>query len=191
MSCQISGNTQWVAIFGHPLTYTLSPAFQNAGLEALRFNAVYLPVPVAPGGFEAAFRGFQAGENSLGANITNPFKQAVIPLLDSISPQARAIGAVNTVWRKGRRWMGGNSDWAGFLASAADLGAHPFSGRNVILLGAGGAGATRKARGSPRGHALGPLDHGSRGGTAPGKRPRASPWKSPSPEAAPGKRPKA
>jgi shikimate dehydrogenase len=139
MKDQIQGSTRLLAIFGHPLTYTLSPAFQNAGLAALRMDAAYVPMPVAPSGFAAAFRGFQALESSLGANITNPYKQAVLPLLGRVSPEARAIGAVNTVWRQGRLWAGGNTDWSGFLSAAAALGARPFAGRQVVLLGAGGA----------------------------------------------------
>jgi shikimate dehydrogenase len=46
---------------------------------------------------------------------------------------------VNTVWREGPRWVGGNTDWSGFLAAAGALGKEPFAGRQVILLGAGGA----------------------------------------------------
>jgi shikimate dehydrogenase len=139
MKDRIQGSTRLFAIFGHPLTYTLSPAFQNAGLAALGLDAAYVPMPVPPAGFAAAFCGFQALESSLGANITNPHKQAVLPLLDRISPEARAIGAVNTVWRQGRRWAGGNTDWSGFLAAASAMGEKPLAGRRAFLLGAGGA----------------------------------------------------
>jgi len=75
-----------------------------------------------------------------GLNITFPCKQAVIPLLDELSDEARAIGAVNTVVREGERLVGYNTDasgWAwGFQRALpkADLS-------RVVLLGAGGAGA--------------------------------------------------
>jgi len=113
MSLPISGTTRLIAIFGHPLTYTLSPAFQNQGLAQLGCDMAYVPLPAEPASFEAAFLGFKAAQNAVGANVTNPFKQAVTPLLDRISPEARAIGAVNTVWRKAGKWRGTNTDAAG------------------------------------------------------------------------------
>lgn len=75
-----------------------------------------------------------------GLNITFPCKQRVIPLLDELSPDARAIGAVNTVLFRGGRRIGHNTDWSGFAVSFADeLGDAPH--RRVVLLGAGGGGA--------------------------------------------------
>jgi shikimate dehydrogenase len=75
-----------------------------------------------------------------GVNITHPCKQAVIPLLDDLSPDARAIGAVNTVVREGRRLVGHNTDWSGFAAGfQRSLPDVPL--RQVVLQGAGGAGA--------------------------------------------------
>ena len=75
-----------------------------------------------------------------GLNITFPCKQAVIPLLDELSPDGNAIGAVNTVlFRRGLR-IGHNTDWSGFAESFR----HEFGDvtrRRVVLLGAGGAGA--------------------------------------------------
>ena len=75
-----------------------------------------------------------------GLNITFPCKQAVIPLLDSLSAEAKAIGAVNTVVREGDRLVGYNTDASGWswgfrrALPKADLS-------RVVLLGAGGAGA--------------------------------------------------
>lgn len=75
-----------------------------------------------------------------GLNITHPFKQAVLPLLDELSGDAQAIGAVNTViFRDGRRY-GHNTDWSGFaMPFRRDLGDVALS--DVVLLGAGGAGS--------------------------------------------------
>jgi shikimate dehydrogenase len=75
-----------------------------------------------------------------GLNITYPFKQSVVPLLDELSAEARAIGAVNTVVREGHRLIGHNTDGAGWswgfrrALPRADLS-------RVVLVGAGGAGA--------------------------------------------------
>lgn len=75
-----------------------------------------------------------------GLNITHPFKQAVLPLLDELSGDAQAIGAVNTViFRDGRRY-GHNTDWSGFaMPFRRELGDVALS--DVVLLGAGGAGS--------------------------------------------------
>ncbi len=75
-----------------------------------------------------------------GVNITHPFKQAVLPMLDELSADARDIGAVNTViFRDGRR-SGHNTDWSGFaMPFRRDLGEVALT--QVVLLGAGGAGS--------------------------------------------------
>jgi shikimate dehydrogenase len=75
-----------------------------------------------------------------GINVTHPYKQAILPLLDDLSDAARALGAVNTVlFRDGRR-HGDNTDWSGYRAHfLAGLGTHPRS--RVALIGAGGAAA--------------------------------------------------
>src|SRR5262245_14882568 len=76
-----------------------------------------------------------------GLNVTHPCKQAIIPLLDEVSPQARALGAVNTVvFGADGRLVGHNTDWSGFAESfRRELADVPR--QRVVLLGAGGAGA--------------------------------------------------
>jgi shikimate dehydrogenase len=75
-----------------------------------------------------------------GINVTHPCKQLVIPHLDELSPDAEALGAVNTVvFRKGRA-VGHNTDWSGF-ARAFDRGLPDAPLDRVVLLGAGGAGS--------------------------------------------------
>jgi shikimate dehydrogenase len=74
-----------------------------------------------------------------GFNVTIPFKTAVIPLLDALSPEAALIGAVNTVAREGDRLVGFNTDGTGFIQSLReDLDFDP-SGAKILMLGAGGA----------------------------------------------------
>jgi shikimate dehydrogenase len=77
-----------------------------------------------------------------GVNITYPCKEAVLPLLDEISPEARRIGAVNTVTIDARRRTAGyNTDRSGFRASFEEsLGRAAVAGKSVVLVGAGGAG---------------------------------------------------
>jgi shikimate dehydrogenase len=71
-----------------------------------------------------------------GLNVTIPHKQAVLSLLDELSPAAQAIGAANTIYARAGRLVGDNTDAPGFLADLQRLG---FSGQNALVLGAGGA----------------------------------------------------
>src|SRR5712671_687117 len=82
-----------------------------------------------------------------GLNVTHPCKQAIIPLLDELSPHARALGAVNTVvFAADGRLVGHNTDWSGFAESfRRELADVPR--QRVVLLGAGGARADRLAAG--------------------------------------------
>ena len=75
-----------------------------------------------------------------GVNITHPCKQTVLPLLDELSPDVRALGAVNTVVYSQGRKIGHNTDWWGF-AESFKLGLRGARSQRVVQLGAGGAGA--------------------------------------------------
>ncbi|MDE3722904.1 shikimate dehydrogenase [Nocardiopsis sp. N85] len=75
-----------------------------------------------------------------GLNITHPCKQAVLPHLDGLTPDAAALGAVNTVVFEGDSAIGHNTDWSGFL-EAFEIGLPDAARERVVLLGAGGAGA--------------------------------------------------
>lgn len=75
-----------------------------------------------------------------GLNITHPCKQTILPLLDSLSDDARALGAVNTVVFRDGRSIGHNTDWWGF-AESFKQGLHDAGLSRVVQLGAGGAGA--------------------------------------------------
>jgi len=75
-----------------------------------------------------------------GINVTHPFKQDVVPLMDELSPAAQALGAVNTVLLRGSRKIGDNTDWSGYRAHfLAQLGDHART--DVAMIGAGGAAA--------------------------------------------------
>lgn len=131
---KIDGHTKLIAIFGWPLTYTRSPGFQNAGLTARKLNAAYLPFPVEARDFFALWRTLSRLPNFLGANVTNPHKQVAFKLADLLSPEARAVGAVNTLYRRGHDWIGHNTDIQGFLRALPI----PLKGKNITVLGAGG-----------------------------------------------------
>lgn len=74
-----------------------------------------------------------------GFNLTVPYKQTVIPYLDWLTDSARAIGAVNTVYRFGKKWYGTNTDAEGFWLSLKKEWNWKPKGKTVLILGAGGA----------------------------------------------------
>jgi shikimate dehydrogenase len=127
-----------LAVIGYPIKHSISPAMQQAALDARGIDAAYERRQVLPdelAGFVPALRG---GE-WLGINVTIPHKEAIMPLLDALSPEAAAIGAVNTVVVKGERLTGHNTDATGFLESLAREGGYDPRGQHVAVLGAGGA----------------------------------------------------
>ena len=111
----IKGTTKLLGVIGHPVEHSLSPAMHNAAISHLGVDFVYLPFPVKPGDLKAALAGF-AAIGVRGFSITIPHKQAILPLLSEVSPIARSIGAVNTVYLIDKGWCGTNTDVEGFLA---------------------------------------------------------------------------
>jgi shikimate dehydrogenase len=139
VTTQRNGRTRLVAIFGWPLTYTLSPVFHNAALRHAGIDAAYLALASqSPAQFKALARGLMASPHFIGANVTNPYKLEALALADEASPAARAIGAANTLVRQRGRWVAHNTDAPGFLAAARQAGAKA-QGARVLVLGAGGA----------------------------------------------------
>ncbi len=110
---------------------------QDAAFAALGIEARYASIDVPPEGLEGAVAALRNAP-WLGANVSVPYKTAVVRWLDELSPTARRLGAVNTIVRRGDRLYGDNSDLSGFARSLADL-AVPLEGTDVVVLGAGGA----------------------------------------------------
>ena len=133
-----SYRAELTACFGQPVAENPTGVMQEAAFSAAGLNWRYLTVEVSPPDLADAFRGVRAF-GLRGVNLTIPHKVAVIPLLDELSPEARLIGAVNTVVRRGRKLIGENTDGKGFLRGVrADAGMDP-QGKSVVMLGAGGA----------------------------------------------------
>jgi shikimate dehydrogenase len=139
----VDGHTQLVGLIGWPVEHSLSPAMHNAAFDALELNWRYVPLPAPPGQVEAAVRGLTA-LSFRGANVTVPHKQAVMPVVDSIAPNATALGAVNTLVigqnADGTPTIGGfNTDDKGFVGALRQSGFEPEEGRRAVVVGAGGA----------------------------------------------------
>lgn len=92
----VDGKTNILGVIGDPIEHTFSPAMQNAGLNALALNYIYLPFHVRPQNLENAILGAKA-LGIRGLNVTIPHKQEVINFLDDIDSIAKMIGAVNTI----------------------------------------------------------------------------------------------
>jgi shikimate dehydrogenase len=139
-----TNNSLLAGLIGTGIGGSLTPALQEQESAAQGLRLLYRRIDLAALGLgvEALPELLTAAERFgfAGLNITHPCKQAVIPLLDELSPDARAIGAVNTVVLAGGRRIGHNTDVSGFAEGfrrglpAAALG-------RVVQLGAGGAGA--------------------------------------------------
>jgi shikimate dehydrogenase len=125
-----------LAVIGHPVAHSRSPAMQNAALTALGLGGEWSDeaIDVDPAGFEARVRAL-AGEGFAGANVTVPHKHAALALADAPSAVAGEIGAANTLVFLGGEIGAHNTDADGILAA---LPASPRD-RRALVLGAGGA----------------------------------------------------
>jgi shikimate dehydrogenase len=123
-----------VYLIGHPLAHSLSPAMHNAAFAALRLPHRYESLDVAADELAAAVERVRR-EDVIGANVTIPYKEAVTRLLDSIDDEARRVGAVNTILRRGSVLSGANTDVYGFAMTVRGV----LERRRVLVLGAGGA----------------------------------------------------
>lgn len=136
-SRRITGSSRVFCVLGHPVRHSVSPPMQNAAIASMGLDAVYVAYEVQPGDLPAAVAGLKA-LGAAGANCTIPFKEQVIPLLDEMTPQAKLVGAVNTLKWEGGRCTGHNTDMDGFLLDLADEGFDP-AGCTALVLGAGGS----------------------------------------------------
>ena len=133
----ISGKTRICGLIGDPVEHTMSPVMHNAALARLGLDYVYLPFRVIPEELSPAVAGLRA-LNVRGFNVTIPHKVAVMPLLDELDSLAEKIGAVNTVVNDEGLLKGYNTDASGFLQALLENGVEP-DGKNIVVLGAGGA----------------------------------------------------
>lgn len=126
-------------IIGWPVAHSLSPAMHNAAFGALGLDWVYVAFPVEPGTVGEALRGLAAAGVG-GLNVTIPHKHEVIAACSSVSSAVEAIGAANTLVPDGDGgWRADNTDAPGFARALDEQAPVDVDGRDVLLLGAGGA----------------------------------------------------
>ena len=129
--------TKRVVLIGHPVAHSLSGAMQQAAFDARGIDARYELWDRAPIDLPDAIADVR-DDDFLGANITIPHKERVVPLIDRLTEEAQATGAVNTLTREGRRLVGHNTDVPGFAAALDKLVGRSKMPRQAVVLGAGG-----------------------------------------------------
>ena len=141
---RISGTTDLFCLLGSPVRHSLSPRMHNESFRLLGIDAVYLCFDVDEAALPDAVKGLvRCGVK--GFNLTMPDKNAVIPLLDELSPSARLTGAVNTVVNRNGTLTGYNTDGAGLIRALAERGTS-VSGQDITILGSGGAASAIAAQ---------------------------------------------
>ncbi|MDI6858071.1 MAG: shikimate dehydrogenase [Dehalococcoidia bacterium] len=126
-----------VGLIGLSLAHSLSPQIHAVAFARHGLDAAYELWDTAPDALEARVRSLRA-DGCLGANVTVPYKEAVVPFVDSLGETARKTEAINTIVNRGGRLEGHNTDVEGFRRALEETGFEP-RGRRAVLLGAGGA----------------------------------------------------
>ncbi len=126
-------------ILGYPLDHSLSPFIHNFGFSALKLPFVFVKIEVPPAKLKRTVRAL-SDWGFAGANVTMPHKESIITMLDIRSPEAVAVGAVNTLVLSGRNIKGFNTDIEGF-ARALENFAGKRKYETASIFGAGGAAA--------------------------------------------------
>ncbi|MCC6826216.1 MAG: shikimate dehydrogenase [Acidobacteria bacterium] len=139
---ELSRDTTILGIIGDPVSRSYSPYIHNPALYSKGIDAVFIPFLVKGAGEflkemvrpETSKSGLRFG----GLSVTMPHKQAIIPFLDGLEPEAKTIGAVNTVEVRNGRLIGHNTDAYGFITPLKQkLGG--LSGMRAAVFGCGGA----------------------------------------------------
>lgn len=126
-----------VGIVGYPLGHSISPSFQQAAFDYLGLEIQYETWEIAPDWLYTVKERL-CGADVLGANVTVPYKEAILPLLDGVEEICGRIGAVNTIVNRNGKLIGYNTDADGFIRALKENGNFDPLGEKVVVLGAGG-----------------------------------------------------
>jgi shikimate dehydrogenase len=129
--------TRRVVLIGHPVAHSLSGAMHQAAFDELGIDATYELWDRSPLQLGDAVEELRT-DAFLGANVTIPHKERVVPMVDRLTEEGHATGAVNTITREGRRLIGHNTDVPGFKVALDRLVGKQKMPRHAVVLGAGG-----------------------------------------------------
>jgi shikimate dehydrogenase len=128
-----------VVLLGQPVTHSLSEALQEAAFAAAGIDAHYQPIDTPTVDLPGAIQALR-GEDYLGANIGHPHKDRVVSMLDRLTDEAQATGAVDTITRNGDQLVGHNTDVIAFKSALDELVGNQKMPRNAVVIGASGGG---------------------------------------------------
>ncbi|MDC3171087.1 shikimate dehydrogenase [Prochlorococcus sp. AH-716-E13] len=132
----ITSKTSFLALIGNPVSHSLSPIIQNAAIQYLGLDLIYMSIPCKKEDLEMVINSLKK-MNCKGLNITIPFKQKVFDYCNEISPVAKKVKAINTLKLKdNKNWSGTNTDIDGFIYPLRNLN---LMKKTSIVLGSGGA----------------------------------------------------
>lgn len=125
-----------LGLIGFPVAHSLSPVMHEAALNAAGLEGSYRALETPPQFLRARLQ--EIRREYAGVNVTIPHKESVRAYLDELSPEANAIGAVNTIVCDGHRLIGYNTDALGFISGLDEAGIS-YRSKKALVLGAGGA----------------------------------------------------
>jgi len=128
---------KFAGIIGYPLSHTLSPSMHNFIYQKLGIDIEYKKWDISPNNLKFHIEKIN-NENFIGANITVPFKEKIVPLLDEIRNEAKFTGAVNTIVKNNNKLIGYNTDVYG-IEQTLDIKLKNDVINNAVIFGAGGA----------------------------------------------------
>jgi len=132
----ISSKTSFIALIGNPVSHSLSPIMQNAALQYLGLDLIYIAVPCKDEDLELVLNSFKK-INCKGLNITIPHKEKVFNICSEISPIANKLKAINTLkLNSEKEWSATNTDVEGFIYPLKNLN---LAKKKSKVLGSGGA----------------------------------------------------
>jgi shikimate dehydrogenase len=135
----ISGKTKVYGCMADPIGHVRAPSVFNPLFEKHGVDAVMVPLHIPPAGLDAVIAGLRAMPNFMGLSVTLPHKLPIMAHCDEIGRQGRLVGAVNfAAFDENRRLIGDNCDGTGFVNGMLAAG-FPVKGREVLMLGSGGA----------------------------------------------------
>jgi len=126
-----------LVLIGHPVAHSLSGAMQQAALDAAGIDARYELLDVTLPELPEAIDNLR-DDAFLGANVTIPYKERIVPMIDRLSDDAAVTGAVNTITREGKRLVGHNTDVPAFKVALDELVGRQKMPRAAVVMGAGG-----------------------------------------------------
>ncbi|MBV8831170.1 MAG: shikimate dehydrogenase [Acidobacteriaceae bacterium] len=132
---KLTRHSRLYGIIADPVSHTKSPVIHNRAFQARRLDAVYLPFLV-PSNYLGEWMKVASGMGMCGFSVTIPHKQRILRYLDVVEPLAKRIGAVNTVWRRGGKWRGTNTDAEGVMEPLSRHLRLPHA--SVLVAGYGG-----------------------------------------------------